>query len=217
MIEAGLGVKELREAVDLTSVSGVLITHEHKDHSKYAKDLLAYAPIYASKGTLENIDVELSYKTKIITPGKPFDIGTFTIQGFSAEHDAAEPLYFFIYSKKLRETFLFATDTYFIRNRFKRLDYIAVECNYQKEILDQNIDSGKLSKVVAKRLLSSHFEISNVVNFLKANDLTETKRIYLLHLSDGNSDEWLFKKTIEQATGVPTEICQKHYSRKKGF
>ena len=67
-----------------------------------------------------------------------------------------------------------------------------IECNYAKEILKKNIDGGKIPKVVAKRLYSSHFELENVKEFLKANDLSQVKAIYLMHLSDGNSDEIRF-------------------------
>lgn len=209
VIEAGIPINFIREAVDLPHINGVLITHEHQDHSKYAKNLLPYSKIYASKGTLESMNVEKSYKTVEVTPGEQFTINTFIITGFLAQHDAAEPLYYYIYSKATKETFLFATDTFYIRNRFKRLDYIAIECNYQKEILQSNIENGELSPVVARRLLRSHFELSNVLDFLKANDLKETKQIYLLHLSDGNSNEELFKTLVEKATGIPTEVCPK--------
>lgn len=211
ILEAGVPINFIREAVDLAHVNGVLITHEHQDHSKYAKDLLPYSSIYASKGTLESINnIKKSYKTVEVKPGIPFTINTFIITAFNSEHDAKEPLYFYIYSKITKETFLFATDTYYIRNRFKRLDYIAIECNYQKEILQRNMNSGKLPKVVASRLLKSHFELSNVLDFLKANSLKETKQIYLLHLSDGNSDEKLFKELVQKATGVPTEVCPRN-------
>jgi len=84
-----------------------------------------------------------------------------------------------------------------------------IECNYAKEILKKNIDRGKIPKVVANRLHSSHFELENVKEFLKANDLSQCKAIYLMHLSDGNSDEARFKHEIMALTGKPVIVCQK--------
>jgi phosphoribosyl 1,2-cyclic phosphodiesterase len=82
-----------------------------------------------------------------------------------------------------------------------------IECNYSAEILKANIDAGKIPKAVAKRLFESHFELENVKKFLQAQDLTTVKAIYLLHMSDGNSDSARFKKEIQELTGVPTYIC----------
>ena len=42
---------------------------------------------------------------------------------------------------------------------------------------------------------------------LKANDLSKVQQIWLLHLSDGNSDEKRFKREIQELTGKPTFIA----------
>jgi phosphoribosyl 1,2-cyclic phosphodiesterase len=55
-----------------------------------------------------------------------------------------------------------------------------------------------------KRLLNSHFELDNVKEFLKANDLRETTKIILLHLSDGNSNARRMVKEIEDLTQIET-------------
>jgi phosphoribosyl 1,2-cyclic phosphodiesterase len=58
-----------------------------------------------------------------------------------------------------------------------------------------------------KRLVNSHFSLENVLEFLKANDTNKLKEIYLMHLSDKNSDAELFKNEIEKLTGVITNVC----------
>jgi len=52
-----------------------------------------------------------------------------------------------------------------------------------------------------KRILKSHFSLENVKEFLKANDLSRVQEIWLLHLSDGNSDAERFKREIQELTG----------------
>ena len=96
---------------------------------------------------------------------------------------------------------LFATDTYYIRYKFTGLTHIIVECNYSMKILNENIASGRVPKLMKKRLMRSHFSLENVKDFLKANDLSKVEEIWLLHLSDNNSDEDLFKREIQALTG----------------
>ena len=75
-----------------------------------------------------------------------------------------------------------------------------VECNYDREYLENNPNISKGRKL---RTMRSHFEISNVIAFLKANDLSNVRTIFLMHLSNGNSNAETFRKRVEQATGVP--------------
>jgi phosphoribosyl 1,2-cyclic phosphodiesterase len=208
LIECGIRIDKIAKAipVNLTELNGCLISHEHKDHSLSASKLLRYCHIFASKGTLEELSIDnYKYKQHEITYNEPLKIGTFTIIGFNVQHDAKEPFGFLIYSEILKEKLLFATDTYYIKPRFAKLNYIMIECNYAKDIIDSN----NMNTTVKNRLYSSHFELSNVKEFLKANDLSQVKAIYLMHLSDGNSDEIRFKHEIMALTGKPVIVCLK--------
>lgn len=212
LIECGIRLDKIAKSipVNLTELNGCLITHEHKDHSSSAEKLLRYCHIFASKGTLEELSIEsYKYKQHEIKHNQALRIGTFAVIGFNVQHDAKEPLGYLIYSEATKEKLLFATDTFYIQSKFAKLNYIMIECNYAKEILKRNIDGGKIPKVVANRLFSSHFELENVKEFLKANDLSQVKAIYLMHLSDGNSDEIRFKHEIMALTGKPVIVCPK--------
>jgi phosphoribosyl 1,2-cyclic phosphodiesterase len=208
LVECGIQLKKIRQHIKLSDLDGCLISHEHQDHSKYAKEIIKYTGIWASEGTLSEIDVgPYSYRTTAVKASEDFKINTFTIIPFEVQHDAKEPFGFLVYSHHLNEKLLFATDTFYIKPRFQGLNYIMVECNYASDILKANIDSGKIPKVVAKRLFESHFELENVKSFLKAQDLSTVKEIHLLHLSDGNSDAARFKREVQELTGVPAYIC----------
>jgi len=208
LIECGIRLDKIAKSipVNLTELNGCLITHEHKDHSLSAEKLLRYCHIFASKGTLDELAIEsYKYKQHEIKHYQALRIGTFAVIGFNVQHDAKEPLGFLIYSSITKEKLLFATDTFYIKPKFAGLDYIMIECNYAKDILDKN----DTNKKVKNRLYSSHFELENVKEFLKANDLSQVKAIYLMHLSDGNSDEIRFKHEIMALTGKPVIVCQK--------
>ena len=208
LIECGIRIDKIAKSipVNLTELNGCLITHEHKDHSLSAEKLLRYCHIFASKGTLDELAIEsYKYKQHEIKHYQALRIGTFAVIGFNVQHDAKEPLGYLVYSTVTKEKLLFATDTFYIQSKFAKLNYIMIECNYAKDIIDKN----NMNTMVKNRLYSSHFELENVKEFLKANDLSQVKAIYLMHLSDGNSDEIRFKHEIMALTGKPVIVCPK--------
>lgn len=210
LIEAGININRIRKHIDLISLAGCLITHEHKDHSKSAKDIAKYCNVFSSALTLELLDFgTYNFRKKPLQEKEIYNIGTFKVIPFKTEHDAIDPFGYLIVSTITNEKLLFATDTYYIKHKFKGLNYIMIECNYSKEILDYNIDKGRILKVNSNRLIRSHFELSNVKKFLEAQDLSKVKQIYLMHLSDGNSDEKLFKREIQAITGKEVIVCKR--------
>lgn len=96
---------------------------------------------------------------------------------------------------------LYATDTYYIRYKFSDLTHIMVECNYSMDILRSNVETGLIDKALKNRILKSHFNLEHVKEFLKANDLSKVQEIWLIHLSDSNSDAERFKQEIQELTG----------------
>lgn len=209
MIEAGISIQQVREkGIDPTSIDGLLISHEHKDHCKYWYQFIKYTTIYTSLGTYENLDKKdylLSVNVKIVSPNVSFKVGSFIVYAFHTQHDAKEPFGFYLYSLKSHETLLFATDTYYINNRFDNLQYVMIECNYKREWLENNSAISKARKI---RTMRSHFELGNVIEFFKANNLSKLKEVYLLHLSNGNSNATEFKQKIQEVTGVPVFVCE---------
>ena len=142
----------------------------------------------------------------MIRAGTQVRIGSWIVLPWQAQHDAAEPLGFLLYSRHTKERLLFATDTYYIPNRFPQLDYIMVECNYDVSILLRNIAEGLVPESLKTRLYQSHFSLDNVRAFLSANDLSRVRHIYLLHVSDGNGDRDAFGRDIKALTGIPVTV-----------
>jgi phosphoribosyl 1,2-cyclic phosphodiesterase len=209
LLECGIPFREIQKKLNfkLYEIDGCLVSHEHGDHSKAIMELLKSGiDVYMSKGTAAPFQHDF-FKTIQIKAREQFQVGTFDILPFDTQHDAAEPLGFILYSRVTKEKLLFATDTYYIKYRFEGLNYIMVECNYAIDILRANSEAGRLTLALKNRLLQSHFELSNVKKFLEVNDLSRVKGIYLLHLSDGNSDEERFRREIQELTGKPVIIA----------
>ena len=202
LLEAGVKYREIQRGFDfrLTEVAGCLLTHEHGDHSKSIKDIMkAGINVYTSPGTIKTLGIS-GHRLKPVKAMQQFQLGSWTILPFDTEHDVSEPLGFLLANQD-GEKLLFATDTYYIRYKFKGLTHIMVECNYSTGILNQNILDGRIPQVMRKRLLQSHFSLENVKEFFKANDLSKVQEIWLLHLSDTNSNAELFKREIMKLTG----------------
>lgn len=208
LIEAGISPK--RMTLNWSKVDGLLITHEHNDHAKHAKDYIKRGAfnIHCTPGTANQIKGVPDYRINACYYLKPFNIKDWRIIPFKTEHDVAEPAGFLILSPN-KKRILFATDTYYIRYKFPSVTHFIIECNYSIDILNKNKDSGKIDGHQYKRILRSHFELNNLIKFFQANDLTQAEQIHLIHLSDRNSDEQYFIDKIQTTTGVPTYIADK--------
>jgi phosphoribosyl 1,2-cyclic phosphodiesterase len=210
LIEAGFPFKEIQKALNfrMSDIAGCLITHEHQDHSKAAKDVMKVGiPVYTSKGTAEALNLS-GHRLKPIKAHQQFVIGTWTIKPFEVEHDAEEALGFVLANTE-GDRLVFLTDTYYCRYKFTGLTHIMVECNYSIDIVNQRIVAGELHPGQKKRLLRSHFGLEHVKGFLKANDISKVQEIWLLHLSDGNSDAARFKTEIQETTGKLVHVADR--------
>lgn len=204
LLECGLPIKKIRMALSykLHDISGVLLSHEHMDHAKAAKDIIASGlDLYCSKGTAATLNLS-GHRVKIIEALKQFSIGAWIVLPFEVQHDAADPIGFLIQNGS--DKLLFATDTFYVRYRFTGLTHIAVECNYSTDTLRDDLHPAQ-----KKRLLMSHMSLETLIGMLKANDLSSAREIHLLHLSDDNSDEERFRVKIQGATGIPVYVGKK--------
>jgi phosphoribosyl 1,2-cyclic phosphodiesterase len=206
IIECGLPYKTILKGLDfnLSNVVGCVVTHEHLDHSKAISDITRKGiDVYSGEGTIIR-SMPMMHRGKTIKSEEIFKVGEFIVLPLEAQHDAAEPLSFLIQHKEFGKL-LFITDSYYCKYKFNELDHILIECNYSMEIL-----KGKdLPKSLKSRIIKSHFELGNVKEFLKSNDLSQVKDITLIHLSDSNSNAAEFKEEIEKLTGKPVYIADK--------
>ena len=60
VVEAGISISEVKKALNynMSKILGCIITHEHKDHSKYIKEYLNCGiKCYTSKGTIDALEI----------------------------------------------------------------------------------------------------------------------------------------------------------------
>lgn len=206
LLEAGISFKAIQKGLDYktAAIEGVLISHEHLDHCKGVEGCLKRGmTIYMSQGTKDGMGLNNS-QIRIVKSKEQFRVGTWTVLPFDVQHDVNEPLGFLLQSDHGGKL-LFATDTYYIKYKFSGLTHLAIECNYDQQTLDSNLASG-LHPAQYKRVMRSHFGLENLLEFFKANDLSQVQEIHLLHLSDSNANEAYIKQAVARATGKPVYI-----------
>ena len=208
LLECGCSRKKLQQLVGfkLTTFDACIVSHEHKDHSGCVADLIkAGLPVYMSQGTADALGVEA---VTTIQHGEQFTIGSIDVVPFTTFHDAVEPLGFLFKSRCDGDVLAFATDTINLAYRFPGVNILAIEANYDREILER---SEKLPDKVRHRITNSHMEIDALCRYLMGLDLSQCREIYLLHLSDAMSDEGRFLYQVRRCVpmGIQVVACQK--------
>ena len=203
LVECGISWKEIQRKSGFRRIDACFVSHEHQDHAKAIKDVLKMGiPVYMPNGMsssyknhnaigLQDLEPILNNKFKGIVFRVEHDVLTLGIQ------------ITFQNSKKL----VYITDTMYCKHTFSNVTHWMIECNYSKYILDSNVANGKVNQTLRNRIVKSHMELETVKNMLKSNDLSKTEAIYLLHLSDINSNEERFKREIQELTGKVVYVC----------
>lgn len=202
LLECGIPWKEIQKFTGYrtSEIAACLVSHRHSDHCKAIKEVTkAGIDTYLADEEKKAIGIT-HHRAKSIAPLKQFQIGTWTVLPFDVNHDTENPLGFLLANQQ-GDKLLFATDTFYLKYKFQGLTHLMVEANYSLEILNENIRNGSIPPVMKKRLMRSHFSLENVKEFLKANDLSKLQEIWLLHLSDSNSNAELFKREVQELTG----------------
>lgn len=217
LLECGLPYKVIQKKLNfkISEIDACLVTHEHMDHAKAVKDLMkAGVDCYMTKGTAEVLGIN-EHRLKTFRPFEKARYYSEVIEGlivlpFEAVHDVAEPVSYYIrtYSRyDKEESLVFVTDTAYMKYKIPACDVLMIECNYVKSVLDEKDKQGEINVSLRNRIVKNHMSLETLVEALKAADLSRTKKIYVLHLSDLNSDEEMIKRTIQEITGIEVVVC----------
>lgn len=206
LLECGLPYKKLAEKSGFTlmDTAACFVTHEHNDHSHAAAQLIKRGvPVFMSEGTARALEL---WDAEIIEPNVPIMVGAFRVMPFRVAHDAADPVGYLIDDTRTGERMMFAADTRSLSYIIPRLTYIAIECNYEESLLAA---SQRIPESLKNRIRHSHFEVEDVIRWLKKQDLSHVLTIYLLHLSAGNSRAAAWQQMFaREFPGIDIQICK---------
>ena len=208
LLECGISHSKLQKlsGFKLSEFQACLVSHEHKDHAKSVQELIERGmAVYMSQGTAEALETD---GTELIGHMEQFNVGSLDIVPFTTFHDAREPLGFLIKSRVDGDVLAFATDTVNLRYKFPGLNILAIEANYDKNILER---CERMPEKVRYRITNAHMEIDTLCDYLRGLDLSQCREIHLLHLSDATSHEGHFINKVSRAVpkGIEITACKK--------
>lgn len=208
LLECGLSLKRLQElsGFSLSHFQACLVSHEHHDHSESAQKLINRGmTVYMSQGTADVLGIE---GAELVESMEQFNVGSLDIVPFTTFHNVREPLGFLIKSRVDGDVLAFAIDTVNLRYKFPGLNILAIEANYDKNILER---CERMPESKRYRVTNSHMEIDTLCDYLRGLDLSQCREIHLLHLSDATSHEGHFINKVARAVprGIEIRACKK--------
>ena len=99
---------------------------------------------------------------------------------------------------------IYASDTEYIRYRFKNINHILIEANHIQENVDRNLPQ-------YEHILRGHMSLDTTLKFLMFNDNPALRNVVLLHISqsNGNPVEFLQKTKETIKYGADCYIAEK--------
>lgn len=209
LIDAGFSGRQIRQRLAQIgrtpeTLTGILITHEHTDHTQGLTVLCAklQIPIYCNRLTKDAIDAQFQTPMdyRIFTTGTSFDVGDIVVDTFSVPHDANDPVGFLLRTTAGNIGFL--TDlghaTKLVLERVRAAHVLLLEANHDLKLLQ---DDTKRPWSVKQRILSRHGHLSNdsAAEVVEQIVSPELRRVYLGHLSrDCNRPELAHRVVSER-------------------
>ncbi|HEX6902756.1 MAG TPA: MBL fold metallo-hydrolase [Thermoanaerobaculia bacterium] len=170
MLDAGFSCREIVKRLktldcDPKSLGALVLTHEHQDHCKGARQLAKKLklPVYGTRGTLAGagmISDSMKSGGGYIRSGEPQELAGFVVESFLIPHDAAEPVGLIVEDPCGRRVGLVADlgcRTSLAWGRLRDLDVLILETNHDLDMLRNGPYPWSLKQRVAGR----HGHLSN--------------------------------------------------------
>lgn len=209
IIDAGIRAEDIEKkikanGIDIKKVSGVLLTHDHSDHVRFAYTLLRnnrHMKVFCTNRVMNAIlrrhDISKRIKDyhQPIFKEIPFKLGDLEITAFEVPHDGADNMgYSISYEGR---NFVLATDLGEVKERprhyMSNADYLVIEANYDLKMLM----AGRYPDFLKARIQTEfgHMDNEATARFLKEIYNERLKYIFLCHLSkDNNTPEKALEK-----------------------
>lgn len=209
LIDCGVSAKRIADTlssmdVDVRSIRGIFITHEHTDHVAGLRVFASkhHIPVYATPGTIRALDDLQASGTISLEPIDPqgMDACGMFIRPFALSHDAAQPVGYSVETADGRRISV-ATDTGIVTEEILSAisgsDLVLLESNHDVGMLQ----TGPYPYSVKRRILSDKGHLCNDVCAETAVRLLEsgTTRFCLAHLSrDNNMPRLAYQTTYSE-------------------
>lgn len=211
LIDAGLSAKQVvlrLESIGLTldDLDGILLTHEHQDHTG-ALEVLSRGrplPLFATALTQEHLLSNLTFRTppawRIMQTGSAFEFQDLRIESFPVPHDAVDPVGYVVADQDARLGVLSDVGyvTNLIKDRLRGSDTLFIEANYDTQLLETDTKRPWSTK---QRIASRHGHLSNeqAAELITEIAHEHLSNVVLGHLSDDCNEPAVATRHIRAA------------------
>lgn len=213
IVDAGIKAEDIEKilahnGVSMRMVKGVILTHDHNDHVKYAYNLVRshkHIRIFCTNRVLNamlrrhNISKRIKDYHSPIFKEIPFKLAQFEITAFEVPHDGQDNMGFSL--SFAGRNFVLATDlgsvTERARHYMSRADYLVIEANYDLRMLV----NGSYPEYLKARIRTSngHLDNTDTASFLASLSPALPEFIFLCHLSKDNNRPELALSVVRSA------------------
>lgn len=221
LVDAGMSAKEIARRLalmgeDAQQLDGVLVTHEHGDHSGGLRVLLNSidCPVYISAKTFDAYVSErsagndeprrrakaLDGRVEHIESSRDFRIGEIDFHPFTIPHDAVDNFGFTATHDGVKIATLmdFGHITTLVTERLRGCAAIVIEANHSRDMLKAcDVYPWELKQRILSRL--GHLSNEDVADWLKDDFDGSARFIVLAHLSQRANNPYLAKISAEVA------------------
>ena len=213
LIDAGVDSKKVfaslaDNGIKPEMVKGVILTHDHGDHVRYAysiarnnKHIRIYCTLRVLNGIFRRHSISRRLKEvhESIFKEIPFSLAGMQFTAFDVSHDGTDNAGFFV--EYGTQHFAIATDLGCITERARfymtNADYLMIEANYDSAMLD----NGKYPEYLKNRIRADNGHLDNKVTAeFVANSCDERlKYVFLCHLSNDNNTPEIACRVVSEA------------------
>lgn len=216
-----------RNGIDARSIRGIILTHDHGDHVKYAYNLVKRQPkitrpdgtysswqIFATPRTIEGILRRHNLSRRIRDYHTPiykeheYVFGDMRVIPFETSHDGSDNMGFSITLGDIR--FVICTDTGVITQRadfyLRQATSIMLESNYDNIMLER----GRYPEYLKARIRSQIGHLDNVdaSQYIASTFRPSIRHLFLCHLSEeNNTPKIALQNIISTLRGIGVNVA----------
>ena len=210
LVDAGFSRRDLVRRLDLVGVSleslhGIVVTHDHGDHTRGIGIIARRhgVPLYMTRLTRNACEKLFrgGEDVRLYQAGRPFEIGQLRLEPFLTIHDAVDPVAVAVVDVVTGTRMGVATDlgrpTAQVRHALAACDFLVLEANHDEVMLRE----APYPWSVKGRIASSHGHLSNHAAARLACDLLHPRLagILLAHLSNESNRPDLAQRVVGSA------------------